>query len=66
MANVNWAIANTLGVNVGEYMVDEDQDLPVPHMTDPSGTKRAGDLVVGDYFNYGNLTVKITADLNEA
>lgn len=57
MANVTWDISNLEGTPAGQSSVDEDQMLKVPHTTDASGTKRAGDLIAGDYFCSGSKTV---------
>ena len=57
MANVTFGIKNTLGRPAGEFEVDEDAMLVVPKKTDPSGTKRAGDMEVGDYFCHGRSTM---------
>jgi len=62
MANLEWQICNTLNVAVGKFTVDEGTTLKVPRTTDPSGTKLARDMGVGDYFTVGrSQTYKITA-----
>ena len=67
MPNVKWEISNTLGVPAGTFSVDQDATLKVPTSTDESGEKRAGDMVVGDYYLTGNkqTAYTITADLTE-
>jgi len=59
---MEWQICNTLNVAVGKFTVDGGATLKVPSMTDPSGTKLARDMEVGDYFTVGrSQTYKITA-----
>ena len=56
MANVEWEVTNALGQAAGTTSVDEDQMMNVPHGTDQSKTKRAGDMIAGDCFKFGRST----------
>jgi hypothetical protein len=54
MANVEWEVTNVLGLGDVTVSVDEDSMLKCPRMVDPSESKRAGDMIVGDCFHLGN------------
>ena len=54
MANIKWEVTNTLGMPGPTVSGDGDAMLKCPRMIDQSGSKRAGDMVVGDCFHLGN------------
>ena len=63
VANVKWQIENTQGAPVGESEVDENRIMKVPHGTDPSKEKRAGDMVPGDCFLSGSRLVYVITSI---
>lgn len=47
MASVAWTVQHPSGAQA-VMTTDADQVMPVPGFVDPSGQKRAGDVVAGD------------------
>jgi len=56
MAQIEIPIANQVGA-LATMKVDADQNMIVPSDTDPSGFKRAGDLVAGDRVCHGRSAI---------